>query len=144
MNKIPSQPFEVESFNPASLYRTNEYIKKLLIERHAIRASLENPGGSIITAGPARAADADEVQSYSSVIGNDYHLDLLSAETEVNKLSLQDRIELLSWCDGLTPKQAAQWSNVQGNVKRSEGISAARKRTQRTITKIANGVQDDA
>lgn len=129
--------FEVVGFfNPAGLYRTTEYIKKLLIERHAIRAALENPGGSIITAGPARAADADEVPSYSSVVGNDYHLDLLSAEQEVNKLPLQDRIELLAWCDGLTPKQAAQWANIKSGSVRSTSSAATRKRTNKSLEKL--------
>jgi hypothetical protein len=134
-----------ESYDSQGLYRLNEYIKKLLIERHGIRAALENPGGSIITAGPARAADADDMStSYSSVIGNDYHLDLLDAEQAVNKLPLQERIETLAWCDGLSPKQAAQWANITSHTVRSTTTAAARKRMQRTITKIANGVADDA
>jgi hypothetical protein len=94
-------------------------LKKLLIERHAIRAALEHPGGSIITAGPAQAADAENLPSYSSVVGNDFHLDLLEAEREVNILQPRDRIELLSWCDGLSPSEAAQWANLRGGKIRS-------------------------
>jgi len=117
----PSSPYEVTTawHDPRSVYWSSHYLKKLLIERHAIRAALEHPGGSIITAGPAQAADAENLPSYSSVVGNDFHLDLLEAEREVNILQPRDRIELLSWCDGLSPSEAAQWANLRGGKIRS-------------------------
>jgi hypothetical protein len=134
-----SVAYEVSAtwYDPRSVYWTPDYLKKLLIERHNIRAAIENPGGSVITAGAAQAADADNLPSYSSVIGNDFHLDLLEAEREVNTLELTDRIELLAWCDGLTPKQAAQWANIKGGHIRKSGNNPARKRLQRTVAKVA-------
>lgn len=125
--------------DPRSVYWTTTYLKSLLIERHNIRAALENPGGSIIAGGAAQAADADQLPSHSSVVGNDSHLDLLEAELEVNTLELADRIELLAWCDGLTPKEAAQFANVHGGPirPRSSGTEAARKRLQRRVQEVA-------
>ena len=122
---------------------TTEYLKKLLIERHNIRAAIENPGGSIIAGGAAQAADADQLPSYSSVVGNDSHLDLLEAELEVNRLDVQDRIELLAWCDGLSPKQAAQWANLRGGKVRSHKAGAARKRMQRTVQAVTAKANDN-
>ena len=132
-------------FEPRSISWTPEYLKKLLIERHNIRAAVENPGGSIITGGAAQAADADQLPSYSSDIGNSAHLDLLEAEKEVLTLDVQDQLELLSWCDGLTPKQAAQWANIHGGRIRTTGSQASRKRLQRTVVSVvakANADED--
>jgi DNA-directed RNA polymerase specialized sigma24 family protein len=123
--------------DPRSIRWTTEYLKKLLIERHGIRAALENPGGSIVAGGVAQAADADQLPAYSSVVGNDAHLDLLEAEREVNTLDVQDRIELLAWCDGLSPKQAAQWANLKGGRVRSYVPNAARRRLQRSVKTVA-------
>lgn len=126
-----------------SVYWTSHYLKKLLIERHSIRAAIENPGGSIITMGAAQAADADQLPSYSSVIGNDVHLDLLEAEQEVNTMELRDRIELLAWCDGLSPKEAAQWANLKGGKVKSNKPKSARQRIDRNVTKVAAKVEQD-
>lgn len=128
--------------DPRSVYWTTHYLKKLLIERHAIRAALEHPGGSIITAGPAQAADAHELPSYSPVIGNDFHLDLLQAELVVNDLPKQDRVELLAWCDGLSPREASQFANISGGKIRSRVPSAVYSRMENNLekaTKEANG-----
>ena len=132
-------------YEPRALQWTRAYMKRLLIERHDIRAAIENPGGSIIAGGVAQAADADQLPSYSSVLGNDFHLDLLEAEQEINRLEPHDRIELLAWCDGLTPKQAAQWANVTARKPRSTANQAIRKRLQRSVavlTDEANGHED--
>jgi hypothetical protein len=119
-------------------------MKKLLIERHGIRAALENPGGSVILTMSSAAADANDVfEMYSSVIGNDFHLDLLTAEQEVNQLEVQDRIELLAWCDGMSPKEAAQWANTKGGRVRTTGKHAARKRLQRTVQAVAKAIATD-
>jgi hypothetical protein len=106
------------------------------VERHNIRAAIENPGGSIIAGGVAQAADADQLPSYSSVMGNDAHLDLLEAERDVMTLDRQDVIELLAWCDGMTPKQAAQWANVTARKPRTSANQAVRKRLQRNVAKV--------
>ena len=131
-------PYEVSTmwYEPRSVQWTTDYLKKLLIERHNIRAAIENPGGSVITASVGQAADADSLPSYSSELGNGAHLDLLDAENEVNALDLQDRIELLAWCDGLNPKQAAQWANIKGGRVRTSTNGAARKRLQRTVQAV--------
>lgn len=130
--------YEVASswLEPQALHWTTDYLKKLLIERHNIRAAIENPGGSIIAGGVAQAADADQLPSYSSEMGNAAHLDLLEAEIEVRKLHVQDRIELLAWCDGLTPKEAAGYANITGGKIRSINPNAARKRLQRSVQAV--------
>jgi DNA-directed RNA polymerase specialized sigma24 family protein len=139
----PSSAYEVTTAwrDPRSAYWASHYLKKLLIERHAIRAALEHPGGSVITAGPARAADADELPSYSPVIGNDFHLDLLQAEQEIATLQKRDRIELLAWCDGLSPKEAAQWANINGGKIRSREPKAMHKRVEATLARVAGRVK---
>lgn len=130
-------------YEPRSIFWTSDYLKKLLIERHNIRAAIENPGGSIITGGAAQAADADQLPSYSSELGNAAHLDLLEAEREVKTLDIRDRIELLAWCDGLTPKQAADWANIRGGRIRSNHAKAARSRIDRNAAKVAAKVVEN-
>lgn len=140
----PSSTYEVTTawHDPRSVYWTSHYLKKLLIERHAIRAALEHPGGSIITAGPAQAADADNLPSYSPIIGNDFHLDLLEAEREVSRsLQKRDRMELLAWCDGLSPKEAAQWANIKGGKVKSRVPAAVYSRMEDNLVKVAGRAQ---
>jgi len=141
----PSGTNEVTSawHDPQSVNWTSHYLKKLLIERHAIRAALEHPGGSIITAGPAQAADVNELPSYSGVIGNDYHLDLIEAEKVVNKLEARDRIELLAWCDGLSPSEASQWANIKGGKVRSSQPKRAGNRIHENAAVVAREAQGD-
>jgi hypothetical protein len=120
---------------PNSVRWTSAYLKRLLIERHGIRASLENPGGSVITSA-TRKLETESQSSYSPVIGNDFHLDLLDAETEVNTLNAMERARLLAWCDGLSAQVAAEFASVRPG--------AIRKR-QRTINKLVedhNGAED--
>lgn len=118
---------------PVSVKWTNAYLKRLLIERHGIRASLENPGGSII-ATATRKLETDSMTPYSSVIGNDFHLDLLDAEDEVNTLDVIERARLLAWCDGLSAQVAAEFASVK---------PGAIKRRQRTITKLVKEHNED-
>ena len=134
--------FEVTSgwWEPNSVQWTTDYLKTLLIERHNIRAAIENPGGSIITGGVAQAADADQLPSYSSEMGNGPHLDLLEAETEVMTLDKRDRIELLAWCDGLSAKQAADFANLKGGRIRSNTRNATAQRIHRNVTKVTDKV----
>jgi hypothetical protein len=123
-------------WEPDSVRWTTDYLKTLLIERHNIRAAIENPGGSIITGGVAQAADADQLPSYSSEVGNASHLDLLEAEAEAMRIDARDRIELLAWCDGLSPKQAADYANIRGGKIKSNASWASRKRIDRAAKKI--------
>lgn len=129
-------------YEPQSVFWTTAYLKTLLIERHNIRAAIENPGGSIITGGVAQAADADQLPSYSSEMGNASHLDLIEAEAEVRSLDKRDRIELLAWCDGLTAKQAADWANIKGGRIRSNTTKASNRRIERNIARVADKVAD--
>lgn len=137
--------YEVVSgwYEPSIVRWTTDYLKKLLIERHNIRAAIENPGGSIITGGAAQAADADQLPSYSSEVGNTFHLDLLEAETEVSRVEARERMELLAWCDGLTPQQAAEWANIRGGRIRSVNREAARKRIQRTAKTVVDKANEN-
>ena len=80
----------------------------------------------------AQAADADQLPSYSSEMGNTSHLDLIEAEEEISQMDARDRIELLAWCDGLSPRQAADYANIKGGKIRRNTDHASRKRIDRT------------
>jgi hypothetical protein len=118
---------------PRSVYITSAYLKRLLIERHAIRGQLENPGGSVIV-NAARKVEMDALMDYSTVIGNDYHLDLLDAEQVVNDLNPKERVRLLQWCDGLPVRVAAEYAGVRP--------SAIRMMRKRTIDKAVKELND--
>jgi hypothetical protein len=130
-------------WEPNAVQWTTDYLKTLLIERHNIRAAIENPGGSIITGGVAQAADADQLPSYSSEMGNASHLDLIEAEHEVMNLEKRDRIELLAWCDGLSAKQAADWANIKGGRIRSNTRNATAQRIHRNVVKVTEKVAEN-
>ena len=59
-----------------------------------------------------------EQSPFSPVVGNDFHLDLIEAEAEVNLLPLGDRIAILDWVHSLTPAQMEEYLTVRGPVKR--------------------------
>lgn len=123
---------------PRSVYWTSAYLKRLLIERHSIRAQLENPGGSVIV-NSARKVEMDAMMDYSTVIGNDYHLDLLDAEQVVNDLNVRERVRLLQWCDGLPVRVAAEYAGV-----RPSAIRMMRKRTtDRAVKELNDGGSAD-
>jgi len=100
--------------DPPVVRWTTRYLKRLLIERSAIRARLENPGGSIIL----MATEQLTQSPYTPVVGNDFHLDLIEAETVINELPLGDRITLLDWVHSLTPAQIEEYLDSRGPVKR--------------------------
>lgn len=106
---------------------TTDYLRRLLIERHYIRAALENPGGSVILTGTA--ASVEQTTAYSSVVGNDFHLDLLRAEEVIKTLPGDQRAALLTWADGLSARQAADFMNVRPG--------ALRMRRSRAVTAVA-------
>lgn len=93
---------------------TTRYLKRLLMERSAIRARLENPGGSIIL----MASEQLDNNPYTPVMGNDFHLDLIEAEEVINSLPVTDRIALLDWVHSLTPAQAEDYIRARGPVQR--------------------------
>jgi len=132
----------VRWYEPEVIGWTTEYLKRLLIERHYIRAALENPGGSIIVSA-TRAAEADQLSTYQSFIGNSFHLDLLSAEQQVNLLDPFERVELLAWCDGLNPREAATFASIHGGKVRATSPMAIRKRRERTTVNVVEALNDD-
>lgn len=132
----------VRWYEPEVVGWTTEYLLRLLIERHYIRSALENPGGSIIVSA-TRAAEADQLSTYQSFIGNGFHLDLLSAEQQVNGLELHERVELLAWCDGLNTREAAYLANIHGGRIRSTSPAATRKRRQRAAENVVEALTDD-
>jgi len=123
---------------PRSVKMTSAYLKRLLIERHAIRAALENPGGSIIIQ-QARKAELDALTEYSSVIGNDWHLDLLDALDAISQLSPEQQELLLLWCDGLTATQAAQFYST---ARRNITPAAVKMRVNRTVAKTVEELNE--
>lgn len=100
--------------DPPIVKWTTRYLKRLLIERPAIRARLENPGGSIIL----MASEQEYESPFSQVMGNDFHLDLIEAEREVRVLPEGDRMSLLNWIGQLTPAQEEEYLEAKGAVKR--------------------------
>jgi len=106
---------------PASVRWTSAYLKRLIIERHRIRAKLENPGGSVIM-GATSKLETDMTQDYSSVIGNTFHLDLIDAEDVLLHMDAIERKQLLEWCDGLPSRTAAEYAGTKPTTVRKRGL----------------------
>lgn len=123
--------------DPEAVHWTSPYLKRLIIERFAIRAALENPGGSLIL-GAAQRVDTDMSDEYSSMIGNGTHLDLIDAESvllgELNKDELR---RFLIWCDGLPPNAAAEFRSTKPGTIRKRGQRAAEK-----VVEVLNSTPD--
>jgi DNA-directed RNA polymerase specialized sigma24 family protein len=101
---------------------------RLLLERHAIRAALTNPGGSVILHGVERTIDAPD--AYSTAMGSGIHCDLMEAEAMVNRLPKVQRKALLDFVDGLTSEQSAHYTSVKPSAlrkRRSVAIKAVAK-----------------
>jgi hypothetical protein len=96
--------------DPAVLRYTTDYFIRLLVERHAIRSALFNPGGSVILT--STASRAEGAKHYSSVMGNDLHCDLLDAERIVNDLAPEDRLALLEWIDSMSAPESVYYAGV--------------------------------
>lgn len=111
-----------------ALRYTTDYLRRLLIERPYIRAALVNPGGSVILTGVA--ATTETPSTYSSVVGNDFHLDLLEAEKVIAELPADQRVALTAWADGLSSKQAAQWFHIQPGALRVRRMRAMQRVAQ--------------
>src|SRR6266568_638887 len=109
-NVTPQDTPVIESWEvPASLRSLSPYLKRLLIDRHYIRARIDNPGGSVIM-GAAQRVELEATNQYSTVLGNDYHLDLLEAEKTLSELPGDEQFRLLRWCDSLPPQIAAEFA----------------------------------
>jgi len=116
---------------------TNDYVKRLLIERRYIYAKLYNPGGSVILRA-SDVVDHDRQVGYSTDIGNTFHLDLIQLEQELQRLidekhcSKKEIQALLTWADGLTAQQAADFLAMRGAVSvrklRERGLHKLRER----------------
>jgi len=98
---------------PTSVRRISAYVRRLLIDRHHIMAKLRNPGGSVIIGNVAQKVELEATTSYSPVLGNDFHLDLLDAEGQLEGLSSDEKVRLLRWIDSLPPQVAAELSAVR-------------------------------
>ncbi len=115
---------------------SNDYLRKLLVERPRIRARLENPGGSVILT--SAAAMTEQSNEYSPQIGSASHLDLIEMELHFQELPKDQQDALLDWALGVTAQQAAYFNDIKGSV--------FRKRRQRGIDSLVesmNGQTDD-
>lgn len=65
---------------------------------------------------------------FSPVVGNDFHLDLIEAEAEVNNLPVGDRIALLDWVQSLTPAQMEEYIEARGPVARKDSMDRQARR----------------
>lgn len=80
--------------------------------------------------------DLEGQDVYSSQIGNDYHLDLIEAERIILvELNGQQRQALLEWASGVNEEQSADLMRIKP--------SALRKRRQRAVEKLTEGMEPD-
>ncbi len=120
--------------NDSNEMYSNDYLRKLLVERPRIRAKLENPGGSIIMTGVS--AMTEQASEYSPQIGSSAHLDLIEMELHFDALPRDQQDALLQWALGMTAQQAAYYNDVKGSV--------FRKRRQRGIEKMVESMNDNS
>ena len=125
--------------DPPVVFWTTRYLKRLLIERHAIRARLENPGGSIILMGSEKV---ERDPQYSPVVGNDFHLDLIEAEQEVNQLPDGDRLALMKWLNELPPAQVEDYRQARGRVKKKDSSDRQARRKAAAVVENLNARED--
>lgn len=132
-----SLPLEGE---PRAIRLTNDYVRRLLVERHFIYGSLLNPGGSVILRNDA--ADTERGEEYSSAIGSSFHLDLIDldnalreaiADGDITKEELQ---AILTWVDGMNSQQAAVYLGIPHGAVR---IRKRRSRAINTLQERLNG-----
>lgn len=121
--------------DPPIVRWTTRYLKRLLMERSAIRARLENPGGSIIL----MTSEQLDNSPFSPTLGNDFHLDLIEAEEEVNRLPVADRMALLDWVQNLTPAQMEEYIEARGPVARKD---SADRQARRKADDIVENLSD--
>jgi hypothetical protein len=111
-------------YEPPVTRKTIDYFIKLLSERFAIRAALENPGGSVILTNVASRTETEASAHYSSMLGSDIHLDLIEAGLIVASLSKQDQKDLLQWIDRLPSAEAARYAGVKASTVRARRKNA--------------------
>jgi hypothetical protein len=116
---------------------TTEYVRRLLIERRHIYGKLYNPGGSIILRSH-EMVDHERPTGYSTDIGNTFHLDLIQLEVEFEQaiesgeITKKQVAALLTWADGMSSQQAADYLRSRGAVNirrlRSKGTKKLQER----------------
>lgn len=111
---------------------SNDYLRKLLVERPRIRARLENPGGSVILT--SSAAMTEQAQEYSPQIGSSAHLDLIEMELHFAELPRDQQEALIAWALGMSAQQAAYYNDIKGSV--------FRKRRQRGIETLTESMNE--
>lgn len=116
---------------------TTAYLRRLIAERAYIRAALYNHGGSIITRGVS--LDLEGQDQYTSQIGNDYHLDLVTAEDIiVDDMPKEQRDTLMQWAEGVDEKTANELARSTAQPK-SRVVHMRRKRA---IERLTERMQD--
>lgn len=119
---------------------TTDYVRRLLVERVYIYAKLHNPGGSVILRA-SDIVDHDRPVGYSTEIGNTFHLDLIELEQRFQELvdeglySKKEINALLTWADGLTSQQAADYLHARG-------AASVRKLRERGVKKLHKRLED--
>lgn len=84
--------------------------------------------------------DHDRPVGYSTEIGNSFHLDLIQLEIQFDalvkskELSRQEVLALISWADGLTAQQAADYIHAKGAIS----VRKQRSRGTRKLTESLN------
>lgn len=121
---------------------TSEYVRRLLVERRFIYAKLYNQGGSVILR-DTDIVDHDRPTGYSTEIGNSFHLDLIQLEiefeaaVEARELTIKQVNALLTWADGMTSQQAADYLHARGPV-------SIRKLRSKATAKLKDRMNDAA
>lgn len=119
---------------------TTDYVRKLIVERHHIRAALTNPGGSVILTASA-LVDADRSEAYTSSIGSVFHHDLIETEAMLKELvesktiSKDELAALMMWFDSLDSLQASQFLSAKP--------ATVRKRQSRGLGKLVKALNGE-
>lgn len=123
---------------PEAMRYVNDYVRRLLIERHHIYARLLNPGGSIILNAKSRA-DSESGDGYASMIGSSFHLDMMELDMALKQSGLKPHEiqALLTWVDGMTSQQAAVYLSARGSIT-SKTIQKRRERALEKLTRKMN------
>ena len=120
------------------------YMRRLIADRDYIRSAVLNPGGSVILTGVTR--DLEGTDEYSAQIGNDYHLDLLTAELEITnncpvhhdapKFTAKQIAVLMDWASNLSQEEA----ELSGLTTQTPG--ALRRYRHHTVAKVSKRLTD--
>jgi hypothetical protein len=107
---------------PEVVRHQRDNVLRLLVERHHIRAKVENPGGSVIMTATDRV-DHERPTGYSTEMGNPDHLDLLDLDVSIREairaggLTKMEVHNMLRWVDSMTDDQAAHFMHSRGSSR---------------------------